>query len=101
MVKQIMQKTLWLLLLPLAAAAESPLTLSETAALAARNSPAAATSRARLDQARARARSSRARLGPALSLETGFLASNDPVDSFALALKQERFSATDFFLSDP
>ncbi|HEY6101576.1 MAG TPA: TolC family protein, partial [Anaeromyxobacter sp.] len=43
----------------------------------------------------------RARLGPAVSLETGFLASNDPVDSFALSLKQERFSATDFFLSDP
>lgn len=94
-------RTLWLFLIPLAAVAESPLTLSEAASLAARNSPTAALSRARFDQARAQARAARARLGPSVSLETGFLASDDPVDSFALSLKQERFSAAGFFLSDP
>jgi outer membrane protein TolC len=90
------------LLLPLPApAAEPPLTIFEAASLAAGGAPETAVAGARLEEARARSRAAGSRLGPALFLEAGYLASNDPVDAFALALKQERFSASEFFLSDP
>lgn len=91
----------FLLLLSLLSTSEVPLTVEEAAALAARSSPPAAVSWARLEEARARARFARSRLGPSVSLEAGFLASDDPVDAFALALKQQRFSAAEFFASDP
>ena len=82
-------------------APEAPLTVREAAALAAGESPAVARARAETDVARARQSAARSRLWPLLTAEAGFLSTNDPVDAFSLALKQERFSALDFFASDP
>jgi outer membrane protein TolC len=84
-----------------APAAQEPLTLREAAALAGSSAPAVERARAEADRAKARESAARSRLGPSLALEAGFLTSDDPVDAFALALKQERFSAVDFFASDP
>ncbi len=90
-------------LLLAAAAALSPeaLTVREAAALAAGEAPAVSRARAETDRARARESAARSRLGPSLTLDVGFLSTSDPVDAFALALKQERFSAQGFFGSDP
>jgi outer membrane protein TolC len=79
----------------------SPLTLREAASLAAASAPAVELSRAESDVARARASTARARLGPSLFADAGFLSSNNPVTAFSLALEQKRFSAQEFFLSDP
>src|SRR6478736_594809 len=70
--------------------AATPLTVREAAALAAAGAPAVA-----------REAAARSRLGPSLTAEFGFLSSSDPVDAFALSLKQKRFSAAGFFASDP
>jgi outer membrane protein TolC len=85
-----------------AAVPDAPvLTIGEVAALAAAEAPAVARAQAATEGARAREAAARAGLGPSLVLDAGFLSSNDPVDAFALALKQERFSAAEFFASDP
>lgn len=84
-----------------AIASEAPLTLREAAALAAGESPAVVRAHAETDGARAREIAARSRLGPTLTLDAGFLTTDDPVDAFALSLKQERFSAAGFFSSDP
>lgn len=83
------------------ASGPEPLTLREAAALAASDAPAVA--RAAADSVRARAGEAavRSRLGPSLSLDFGAASTNDPVNAFSLALKQERFSAAEFFASDP
>src|SRR6266508_1007872 len=90
-----------LLLAVSAALAPEALTVREAAALAAGEAPAVARARAETDRARARESAARSHLGPALTLDFGFLSTNDPVDAFGLALKQERFSAAGFFRSDP
>ena len=91
-----------LLLLAGAVAPEAPaLSAREVAALAAAEAPAVAKAQADTDGARAREAFARSGLGPSLALDAGFLSTNDPVDAFALALKQERFSAAEFFASDP
>lgn len=92
---------LLILALPAAGAPDAPLTLREAAAIAAGEAPAVARARAETDRARARESAARSRLGPALTLDAGFLTTDDPVDAFALSLKQERFSAPAFFASDP
>jgi outer membrane protein TolC len=79
----------------------SPLTVREVAALAAGEAPAVARARAETDLARARHTAARSRLGPTLTADLGLLWTDDPVDAFGLALKQERFSAPEFFASDP
>ncbi len=90
-----------LLLAVSAALAPEALTVREAAELAAGEAPAVARARAETERARARESAARSRLGPALTLDFGFLSTNDPVDAFGLALKQERFSAAGFFGSDP
>jgi outer membrane protein TolC len=90
-----------LLLAVSAAAPQAPLTVREAAALAAGESPAVMRARAETDLARARESAARSRLGPSLTADVGFLSTNDPVDAFSLSLKQERFSASGFFASDP
>lgn len=79
----------------------APLTVREAAALAAGESPAVTRARAETDLARARETAARSRLGPSLTADLGFLSTDDPVDAFALSLKQERFSPAGFFVSDP
>jgi outer membrane protein TolC len=88
------------LLLAVAAASE-PLTLREAAALAATGAPAVERARADSEGARARHAAARSVLGPSLFASAGFLASNNPVTAFSLALEQKRFSAEEFFASDP
>jgi outer membrane protein TolC len=84
-----------------AASTSAPLTVAEAVSLSAGEAPAVARARAEADAARARQTEARARLFPSLSLDAGFLSTNDPVDAFALALKQERFSLAGFAASDP
>ncbi len=91
----------FVLAFPAPAAPDEPLTVREAAALAAGEAPAVARARAEAEGARSRESAARSRLGPALNLDAGFLSSNDPVDAFALSLKQERFSPAGFFESDP
>ena len=43
----------------------------------------------------------RSRLAPSVSVEAGFLSTDDPVRAFGLALEQQRFSAESFFAGDP
>src|SRR6476659_4245554 len=81
--------------------AATPLTVREAAALAAAEAPAVTRAGAETDLAKAREAAARSRLGPSLTAEFGFLSSSDPVDAFALSLKQKRFSAAGFFASDP
>jgi outer membrane protein len=90
----------WLLSLALSGPA-APLTASEAAALAARESPAVHAAAARASRADAALRGARSLLGPTLSLDAGFVSTDDPVDVFALTLKQQRFSAQNFFAGDP
>jgi outer membrane protein TolC len=82
-------------------AASEPLTLREAAALAASGAPAVERARAESEGAQAREASARSLLGPSLFAEAGFLSSNNPVTAFSLALEQKRFSAQEFFASDP
>jgi outer membrane protein TolC len=77
------------------------LTLSEAAAIASREAPAVEQASARVDRAAAFARAASSRLGPALTLDAGFVSTDDPVDVFGLTLKQQRFSAQDFFAGNP
>lgn len=81
--------------------AAGPLTLGEAARLASAGAPAAERARAQTQEAEARAIFARSRLAPSLSVEAGFLSSDDPVRAFSLALEQQRFSADRFFSSDP
>ena len=87
-----------LLLLPVDSA---ELTLGEAASLAAAGAPGVERARAETDRARAAEASARAALGPTLFSELGFLSSNNPVTVFSLELEQQRFSAEQFFASDP
>ncbi len=89
------------LLLAAASAAATPLSLKDAAALAAAGAPAVERSRAESEVARARQSYARAQLGPSLFADVGFLSSDNPVTAFSLALEQKRFSARDFFASDP
>ncbi len=88
---------IWLAL----AASTGPLSLSEAARLAADGAPAVRRAADEAQAAQARRDAARAHLFPTLTAEAGVLSSTDPVDAFALALKQERFSASSFFASDP
>ncbi len=90
-----------ILALSAAAVADAPLTLREAAALAAGEAPAVVRARAETEREKAKETAARSRLGPALTLDAGFLTTDDPVDAFALSLKQKRFSAPGFFASDP
>jgi outer membrane protein TolC len=90
-----------LILTAAAAASAVPLELREAAALAAAGAPAVDRAVATSDAARARAALARAPLGPSLFADIGFLSSDNPVTAFSLALEQERFSAVEFFASDP
>ena len=82
-------------------AAPEPLTLQQAASLAAGGAPTVERARAETDRARASESSARSALGPTLFGDVGFLTSNNPVTVFSLALEQQRFSAQEFFLSDP
>ena len=86
---------------PLSLREAAPLSLSEAAAMAAGEAPAVVRARAETEGARAREIAARSRLGPTLTFDAGFLTTDDPVDAFGLALKQQRFSASEFFASDP
>jgi outer membrane protein TolC len=77
------------------------LTAREVAARASAEAPAVMKARAETDGAWAREAGARSALGPSVTLDAGFLSTNDPVSAFALSLKQERFSAEEFFASDP
>jgi outer membrane protein TolC len=79
----------------------APLTLEEAATLAASQSPAVVRSQAESDRARAQWSIARSRLGPTLTADVGFFGTDDPAGVFRLALQQERFSAVEFFASDP
>ncbi|HEY6928642.1 MAG TPA: TolC family protein [Thermoanaerobaculia bacterium] len=80
---------------------EAPLTISETAGLAAGEAPGIARARADVEAAEARHRAARSLLGPSLAMDAGLLATNDPVGVFSYTLKQERFSLVEFAASDP
>jgi len=82
-------------------ATPEPLTLAEAASLAAAGAPTVERARAETERARASRSSARAALGPTLFSDLGFLSSNNPVTVFSLALEQQRFSAEEFFRSDP
>lgn len=82
-------------------AAPEPLTLQQAASLAAGGAPSVERARAESEQARAAQSAARAALGPTLFGDVGFLSSNNPVTVFSLALEQQRFSAQEFFQSDP
>ena len=82
-------------------AAPDSLTLQEAAALAAAGAPGVERARAETELARAAQSSAKAALGPTLFSDFGFLSSNNPVTVFSLALEQQRFSAEEFFASDP
>jgi outer membrane protein TolC len=84
-----------------AVVASEPLTLREAAALAGAGAPAVERARADTDGARARQAGARSQLGPSLFANAGFLSSDNPVTAFSLALEQKRFSAEEFFASDP
>ncbi len=84
-----------------AVTASGPLTLREAAALAASGAPAVERAQADRDGARARETAARSQLGPSLFANAGFLSSDNPVTAFSLALEQKRFSAEEFFASDP
>jgi multidrug efflux system outer membrane protein len=88
-------------LLLLAADAPPELTLGEAASLAAAGAPAVERALAETDAARASHSAARAALWPTLTADLGFLSSDNPVTTFSLALEQERFSAQEFFQSDP
>lgn len=88
-------------ILAIASAGPEPLTLREAASLAASGAPAVVRAAAEWDRARAGQKAARSRLGPSLTVDFGALSTNDPADAFALALKQQRFSADEFFASDP
>ncbi|HTO86188.1 MAG TPA: TolC family protein [Thermoanaerobaculia bacterium] len=88
-------------LLLAAMGAPAPLTLREAAALAAAGAPAVEKAHAAAEGAKAREASARSLLGPSLFADVGFLSSDNPVTAFSLALEQERFSAAEFFASDP
>lgn len=92
-----------LLLLLAASAMEgaAPLTLEEAAALARADAPSVVRAGAETDRARAQVGAARSRLGPALTADLGFFGTDDPAGAFRLALQQERFSAIEFFASDP
>jgi outer membrane protein TolC len=77
------------------------LTLQEAASLAASGAPGVERARAETEQARAAESSAKAALGPTLFSDVGFLSSNNPVTVFSLELEQQRFSAEEFFMSDP
>jgi outer membrane protein TolC len=77
------------------------LTLREAASIAASEAPAVEQATARADAAAAAAGEARSRLGPGLTLDAGFVSTDDPVDVFGLTLKQQRFSAQDFFAGNP
>ena len=81
--------------------ATEALTLREAASLAASGAPGVERARAETEQARAAESSAKAALGPTLFSDLGFLSSNNPVTVFSLALEQQRFSAEEFFASDP
>ncbi len=83
------------------ATVSEPLTLREAAALAAAGAPAVERARADSQGARARQAGARSLLGPSLFVNAGFLSSDNPVTAFSLALEQKRFSAEEFFASDP
>jgi outer membrane protein TolC len=78
-----------------------PLTLREAARLASGEAPSVSRVRAETEAAEARAIAARSRLAPSLSLEGGFLSTDDPTKAFSLALEQQRFSADRFFAADP
>jgi outer membrane protein TolC len=82
-------------------AAPEPLTLQQAASLAAGGAPSVERARGEFEQARAAESAARAALGPTLFGDIGFLSSDNPVTVFSLALEQERFSAQEFFQSDP
>lgn len=89
------------LVLAAAAASAAPLSLKEAATLAATGAPSVERARAESDAARARQSYARAQLWPSLFADAGFLSSDNPVTAFSLALEQKRFSAAEFFASDP
>ncbi len=82
-------------------AAPEPLTLQQAASLAAGGAPVVERAKADTDRARASESSAKSALGPTLFGDVGFLTSNNPVTVFSLALEQQRFSAEEFFRSDP
>jgi len=92
---------LFLLLAAGATEVAAPLTLEEAAALAGAEAPSVVRARAETDRALAQLAAARSRLGPALTADVGFFGTDDPAGAFRLALQQERFSAADFFASDP
>lgn len=96
-----MMISLLLLLAAGATEASAPLTLEEAAALAGAEAPSVARARAETDRARAQFAAARSRLGPTLTADVGFFGTDDPAGAFRLALQQERFSAAEFFASDP
>jgi outer membrane protein TolC len=79
----------------------APLTLEEAAALAGGEAPSVVRAVAETDRALAQFAAARSRLGPALTADVGFFGTDDPAGVFRLDLQQERFSAADFFASDP
>jgi len=83
-------------------AAGADLTLTEAASLAAAGAPGVERARAETERARAAESSAKAAsLGLSLFSDLGFLSSNNPVTVFSLELEQQRFSAEEFFASDP
>ncbi len=90
-----------LLLAVLAAPAPESLTLRQAAVMAAASAPGVERARADSEGARARQSAARSQLGPSLFANAGFLSSDNPVTAFSLALEQKRFSAAEFFASDP
>jgi outer membrane protein, multidrug efflux system len=88
-------------LLTAAAGSAAPLTVADAVRLAADEAPAVVGARADTELALARASGARSRLGPALTADVGYFGTNDPSGVFRLQLLQERFSASEFFASNP
>lgn len=72
--------------------ADQPWRLGEVLERIASGSPTLGQALARIDQARAAVRETRASYAPELSLQVDFVATDDPAQAFALLLNQERLS---------
>jgi outer membrane protein TolC len=97
---RILDRIRWLLLmsltLPLAVAAQEPLTLRQAIQLALKESPDSAAARAESLQAKAGVQMAQTQLLPQVSFTEDISRGDDPVYAFGTRLRQQRFTQADF-----
>lgn len=101
--KRILYRARWLVLagcvIPVAAAAQEPLTLRQAIEQALKLSPDADVARAGVQEARAGASLARTQYLPQVSFTEDMSRGNDPVYAFGTRLRQQRFTQADFALN--